>query len=257
MGDRVTILGSRGSVPVSGAEYVHFGGSTTCVLVELDDTCIILDAGTGIRNIPESVLQRSELPLFLTHAHLDHLIGLPMFPYLFRKNAHLSVYADGPEQMARLFSPPYWPLSLQELPAEVSFHPMPDQVRIQTVCVERMRGSHPGGVSVFRLSGRRHTVVFATDCTLTDEVRPTLLQFADGCDLLIIDGQYSDEEWADRKAYGHSRWTEAARLGLEAGALQIRITHHDPAHTDAFLVSAEASLRPDCLFAREGEMICL
>ena len=232
----------------------------------MDGTRIILDAGTGIRNIPEAVLREPELSLLMTHVHLDHLIGLPMFPYLFRDEARLSVYVDGnggsdlEERMTRLFSPPYWPFALRDVPANVTFVPMKDAMRIRNIRVDRMRGHHPDGVSIFRLTGRKHTVMFATDCTITEDNRQDLIQFARDCDLLLIDGQYSEEEWDARQTYGHNPWTEAARLGAEAGAKRIRIIHHDPQHTDAVLSSVEASARalwPSCLFAKEGEVIFL
>ena len=123
-----------------------------------------------------------------------------------------------------------------------------------------MEGVHPGGVSLFRLTGGGKRIVFITDCTLTDDVLPALRDFARDCDLLLCDGQYSDEEWPACSAFGHSTWRMAAALGASCGARQVRIIHHDPTHTDVRLDQAADELRaihPQCTFAYAGEEIKL
>ena len=196
MTDNVTILGVRGSVPVSGRKYQRYGGATTCVLVEMDGIAILLDAGTGILHLPDRILQKPDLHLLLTHPHMDHLMGLPMCPYMFQKNVHLSIWSsvrdglDTRAQVERLVSSPLWPVNLSEMPAEVSFHDLPEKMQIGHIQIETISGVHPGGVSILKLIGNRHCIVFITDCTLTDELRPALIRFAKDCDLLFIDGQY-------------------------------------------------------------------
>ena len=123
-----------------------------------------------------------------------------------------------------------------------------------------MEGAHPGGVSLLRLTGGGKRVVFATDCTVNGPGAGPLAEFAQGCDLLLCDGQYSDAEWPERSAFGHSTWTAAARLGRACGAARTRVIHHDPGHTDRLLDDAAGELRaihPDCAFARAGEEIFL
>ncbi len=91
--DSVRILGARGSLPVSGRDYLYYGGSTACVLLCLAGETILLDAGTGIRNLPEDVLRLSRISLLLSHCHADHIIGLPMCPYLAQSGGRLDIYA--------------------------------------------------------------------------------------------------------------------------------------------------------------------
>ena len=111
----VTILGARGSMSVSGAEYLRYGGATTCVLVRLSGQWALIDAGTGLMNPPPDLLDAPSLPLLLTHAHADHLLGLPLCPYVMRRGARLEVYAarrgglDAEAQIRRFLSPPLWP----------------------------------------------------------------------------------------------------------------------------------------------------
>lgn len=263
----VTILGARGSVPVSGAEFVRYGGATTCVLVRMAGQTVVLDAGTGLLALP-AYLREDEraLTLLLSHPHADHLMGLPMCPLLFRKGFRLDVHAaardglDTAAQVRALFSPPLWPVGPEALPSAPVFHPLEPELRLGALSVEHMAGAHPGGVSVFRLTGDGRCVVFATDCTVSGPAASALERFARGCDLLLCDGQYSDAEWPARADFGHSTWTAAAELGRTCGAKRVRVIHHDPGRTDRALDDAAESLRrihADCAFARAGEEIVL
>ncbi len=266
MNDRLVILGARGSVPVSGKDCCRYGGHTTCFLAELGGLPIVLDAGTGLLRLPEDVLAAPELALLLTHPHTDHLLGLPMSRYLTRPDGHLTIYGaerDGKgvrAQLNCLMKPPLWPVGIDAFPARVSFRRLPAEGKLGPVTVRSIDGIHPGGVSLIRLEYGKKAVVLVTDCTLTDEFRPTALAFAKDADLLLIDGQYSDGEWAGRTFYGHNTWTRAAEFGRDANAKTVRIVHHDPTHTDAILDAASPVLRkihPRCRFAREGEEVRL
>ena len=123
-----------------------------------------------------------------------------------------------------------------------------------------MDGNHPGGVKLLRLTGEKKSVVFATDFTLTEGSYQKAVDFANGCDLLLCDGQYSSEEWKTKYGFGHNTWLSAARFGLDCHAAAVRIIHHDPTHSDDVLDSAEkkaAEIYPACRMAREGEVIAL
>ena len=266
MKDSVRILGTRGSLPVSGADYLRYGGATTSFLLVLDDQAVLLDAGTGLCALPEEVLSLPSLDLLLTHPHIDHVLGLPVCPYLLRPNACLTVYAQSrgglsaEEQIRRLFSPPLWPVGPDRVPAAVRFREFPASLTLGRLRAETIPGCHPGGVSVIRVSGSEHSVVLLTDCTITEELLPALRDFAQGCDLLLCDGQYSEDEWPSHRDYGHNTWLAAARFGRHCGARRMRIIHHDPSHSDAVLDAAEQTVRavfPACSFARDGELIVL
>jgi len=262
----VTILGARGSVPVSGAQFSRYGGATTCALFEADGDAVVLDAGSGLLFLPPEAMERPSLPLLLSHPHADHLLGLPMCPYVMLPGRRLDVYAaergglDARAQAGRLLSPPLWPVGTEALPAEIRFHALPRALRLGAVGVDVLEGEHPGGVSVFRLEADGKSVVFATDVTLGEAFAARLAAFARDCDLLLCDGQYTDEEWARFPGFGHSSWNAAANLARECGAKRLRIIHHAPFRTDGELDAAAAALRetdPNFDFAREGERISL
>ena len=262
----VTILGTRGSYPVSGSQYSKYGWATTCVVVRMDQQLVALDAGTGLAQLKAPENGTGTLPLILSHPHADHLLGLPLAPWAMCPGARVELYGkdrDGlsvAEQVRTLVGPPLWPITVAQLPAEFSFHPLRDSFELGPVHVDVLEGVHPGGVSLLRLSGGGKRIVFATDCTLTDTLRPALLEFARDCDLLLMDGQFSDAEWAGRSGFGHSRWSDVARFGRDCNASMVRVIHHDPGHSDAFLDAASAELaevHPNCSFAREGEELNL
>ena len=241
----VKILGARGSVPVSGKEFMQFGGATSSFFVNLSGTVLVVDAGSGLCKLTKDISELNRLDLLLTHLHLDHLLGLPLCPFILQKNKNLTIHMpeswsqDAEERLMRLFSPPFWPVTLNDLPAKIKLH------RI--------------GVEVYKISNSQKSVVIATDCTLTDSFFHDLEVFAENCDLLLSDGQYSDLEWTEKYDYGHSKWSKAALLGKISGAKQVRIIHHDPAHSDDILLAAEKEMKdyPGCFFAREDEIVVL
>lgn len=263
----VMILGARGSVPTGSSPFLRYGGATTCVALRLAGQPILLDAGTGLMELSQFLLPHERhIPLLLSHSHADHLLGLSLCPSLMQKDFQLDIYAaaryglDAKAQVHALMSPPLWPVTPDVLPAAIQFHPLPDAMQLGPVQVDVMEGIHHGGVSLLRLSGGGKRVVFVTDCTLTDELLPALTDFARDCDLLLCDGQYSDEEWPVCATFGHSTWNMAARFGKLCGAKQVRIMHHGPTHTDSLLDAAAGevgAIHPNCTFARAGEEIIL
>ena len=267
MEKKVVVMGARGSVPVSGKQYEKYGCATTSVLVRLCGQVIIIDAGSGILSLP-GLMRGGEkkAALLLSHPHADHLIGLGMCPKLMEADFRLDIYGaqrsgrSVRRQVAALLSPPLWPVGTDALPADVRYHTLKDRLCLGAVTVESTEGVHSGGVSVFRISGEGVSVVYAGDTNLTEEQYARLADFAAGCDLMLCDGQYTDEEWKKRSTFGHSGYLAAARLGRDAGAKRVRIVHHDPFRTDAELDAAAEEVkriysRAD--MAREGEEILL
>lgn len=262
MDDRVICLGVRGSLPVCRADSIRYGGSTTCIAVRLTDELIILDAGTGLASMPWHLLPSDKTAtLILTHAHADHVIGLPSLLAPCKNGLKLAIYGKTRlgrtvrEQIDAFMAPPLWPVGMDIVAPGARYAELPDEMTVGDVKIETVEGVHPGGVSVIRLTGDGRRVVLMTDCTVNDENRETLLAFCRGCDLLLIDGQYSDEEWNGREAFGHNTYRAAAAFGQNCGAKQVRIIHHAPHRTDKEIENAAKEI--GCRFAGEGEVIAL
>lgn len=262
MNDCVICLGVRGSLPVSRADSVRFGGSTTCFFVRLDGTPLILDAGSGLAALPACLTpDDTKASLFITHAHADHLIGLPYLLLPCKNGLSLDIYGKTRlglsvrEQIDRLVSPPLWPVGMDVIARGARYHELTERMNVGNVTVESLEGEHPGGVSVLKLTGGGKRVVLMTDCTVNDANREALTAFAKDCDVLLIDGQYSDEEWQGHETFGHNTYSMAAAFGETCGAKQVRIIHHAPYRNDAALDEAEKNT--GCRFAIEGEVIAL
>ena len=266
MKDFLKVLGCRGSIPVSGPDYVKYGGASYSVLLYLAGEVLVVDAGTGLMNFPPEFIDAKRVSLFLSHPHLDHLLGFALCPYAMRADSVLNVYAkerdgrNGLSQLSLVMGEPLWPIGPLELPAKISFPTLPNHLKIGEVKVDVLEGPHPGGVSLFRFSAKGKTVVSASDFTLFDDFREEFTAFAKDCDLLLCDGQYSESEWPARKTFGHNTWNMAASLGRDCGAKELLIVHHDSLRKDKELDDAMAeitALHPNARFAREGEEVVL
>ncbi len=259
----VTILGARGSIPVCREGFGEFGGYTSSYMVRCGESLIFLDAGLGIVNAcPEKDLPVS---ILLSHPHLDHLIGLPFFPLLYEKGRRIDLYAVPREGLSAeklidgLYSPPYWPCRMGELPAEFVCHDIIDKrLMLGDVEAEILEVRHPGGSTAFRLSYEGKTLVYLTDYEQEKAAEPEVVDYVKDADLLLCDAQYTEAELKGRAGFGHSTRMRAIGLKKAAGVKKLRFIHHDPYHDDAFLREAELeAVGEGARYAREGEVIAL
>lgn len=257
---RVTVLGARGSLPVSGADYAIFGGNTSCYLVEAGAERIILDAGSGLAHMTDSCTH--DPVILLSHLHVDHLLGLGMYARLSQPGATTRLLVSaGSTQVAqkaieRLYAPPLWPLTLGEYPGNLQIEALLEQMHIGEVAVEAAQGSHPGGCALIKLSYAGKTLVYATDFEHGPEASAHLEAFCRGADLLLYDGQYDESTYEAHRGFGHSTAREGIAVMERAGVKKLLIVHHDPSSTDAALLAHERAIGRSCVrFAREGETI--
>ncbi len=258
-GVRLTVLGARGSVPVSGPATAEFGGATSCFMLEAQGKRLFLDAGTGLLNAPVS--GGEAVTLLLTHPHADHLLGLPMFLTRLRPGQEVSIYGRAlgglsvRQQVERLISPPLWPCDLARYPLRVRCMELSAPLRLGPFSVEAMEGAHPGGALVFRVSAGGKVLVCATDFEHDALKAAELARFAAGADLLLYDGQYTPAQYEARRGYGHSTAEEGLRIMRESGVKALRVVHHDPFAADVRLRERERALQVP--FARQGEVVVL
>lgn len=256
----IRLLGTRGSMAVTGDEYKRYGGDTLCVQVTIGEKVIFFDAGTGILHGRAG----AENHILIGHPHLDHLIGLSKWTELANQKKKMKIYMaehgkmNCAEIMHRLYGPPFWPVSLEMISKELKYITITERTfRIGDILVETLPGNHPGGVTHFKLSDGTRSLVYAVDCELTEKAAQELQDFACGCDILICDGQLLEEDVQSKRGWGHSTVTEAARLGEACGARQTVLVHYDPASKDKQLDEISGKILekyPACVFGKQGEV---
>ncbi len=262
---QIDFLGTRGSIPIDGSEFKEFGGATSCILVRLGGENIVFDAGSGFLNLA-SMLKGQQFHLLISHGHADHILGLAMSDLMYNNLIKATIYGKSrydlsiKEQIDQFMHPPLWPVSSDSFAADINYQELSEQFMIGAVKVSTMEGNHPGGCSVFRLDYLDKSLVYATDYEITADNQQKLIEFSQDCDLLICDGQYSQQEFAEKNGFGHSSWTKAGKTALAAQVKSLCVFHHDANRSDDLLKEAEQELRqiiPHSFFAKRGERINL
>lgn len=264
IGLRLEVFGTRGSNSIFGDVYTKYGGSTSCYLIESNDgnrkEAIILDAGTGLYNIND--LGYDEITILLSHSHLDHILGLPVFPHLSDENKTIKIYLakrngiSAKEQIDALISEPYWPCRISDYKAKTEILDMPRSFDVGGVHIDTCESNHPGGSSILKISFRDSSLVYVTDYEHGDAAREKeLVELSYGADLILYDAQYFEDEYPRYKGYGHSTPEEGLKLKEMCGAGEMAFIHHSPAHNDLCLYETERKyISRGAHFAREGEV---
>jgi phosphoribosyl 1,2-cyclic phosphodiesterase len=212
---KVIFRGCRGSIPTPYPENMKYGGNTTCLEVRLDEgTALLFDAGTGIRKAGQNLLKEpsvTEVHLFLTHAHWDHLSGFPFFvpAYIPKYTIHVRGGMTAKRYLENILSQqmeaPFFPVKFDTMKAKFDFHSgRPKQRNIGAATVTPIPLSHPNGGFGFKIDENGKSVVFLTDNELEYQHKDRLptSEYIDICkraDLLIHDSQYTDEEYENKK----------------------------------------------------------
>ena len=270
----VRFWGVRGSIPSPGPETIRYGGNTCCVEVRCGERVLIFDAGSGLRLLA-GVLRRdgniADTDLFLSHGHLDHVIGLPFFVPLLQRGERLRVWGGGFEAIggvkavcAAVMGYPLFPIDLDMLPGSLDFNdfrigdtlgPRAD-VRVHTAALR-----HPGGAVGYRVEYAGRALAYLTDTEKGDGAYDAgILALAKSADLVIVDATYTDDELPAHRGWGHSSWKQAVELAAAACAKQLCLFHHDPARDDErldFIAAAAAAEWPGAIVAYEGLKIDL
>lgn len=261
MDDSITFLGVRGSAPANGEEFEAYGKHTSCYLVTLDGTAVMVDCGTGVQRAGAVLDELPELHLLISHSHLDHIAGLfQLIPMMKQKPLH--IYGNTfngltiEEQIKRLVGPPIWPVYPETMDREVHYHEIgPGPFSIGPITVRTMKSNHPGGCTLYRLDGSRHSAVIASDFNHNGGADRELIGFSRNTDLIIYDGSLTKADYESCSEWGHSTAEMGAEIAQKAGVGAIAISHHSPFATDQDLDVREHEFReryPNLFFAYGG-----
>ncbi len=245
---KITCWGARGSIPVSGKEYLKYGGETTCIEVRSkNNDVVIIDAGTGIRKLGGKLVAAGELDLniLFTHAHWDHLMGFPFFKPIYSNKTTIKMYGCAYTQqsiekvLSKSMIAPYFPVDFSQIQASI----IPRTVCEESFTIGPMQIvptqlNHPNQGIGYKFIEDGKSFVFLTDNELTMKHSggaeyADYLAYSRGADLLVHDSEYTSEQYKITKGWGHSVYTDALRLAMEAGAKQFGLFHHNQERSDA------------------------
>src|ERR1043166_2385934 len=263
---RLKLWGVRGSIPVPGPGTVRYGGNTACVEIRADGELIILDAGSGIRELglaleKEFGSQPINLSLLITHAHWDHIQGFPFFVPSYNDKNQIRIFgyngADSglQEILKGQMATPFFPIALYDLPGRIQFEtPESMEFKIGKVRVHALRMNHPGICVGYRIVTSKGSIAYLPDNETYDALklhssgsealnpeqtkkraqkdRADLVKFLKGADVLILDSQYTDEEYQAHVGWGHGSLSSGISLAADAGVRKLILFHHDPSHDD-------------------------
>jgi phosphoribosyl 1,2-cyclic phosphodiesterase/ActR/RegA family two-component response regulator len=297
---RIRLWGVRGSIPVPGKSTVRYGGNTSCVEVRADGEIIILDAGSGIRLLglaldKEFGPRSMKLTLLISHTHWDHIQGLPFFSPAYNQKNLIRVlgYEGARAGLAKILASqmetPFFPVSLRQLPSHLAIEELKEmEFQVGPVEVRSKFANHPGICVGYRLATSSGSIAYFPDNEPYEELklqlasrdgiteeearefanaeRGKVVDFLQGCDVAIMDTQYTEEEYTKHVGWGHSSVDSVVSLALDANVGKLVLFHHDPNHDDqmidkmveharAFVAKSGKSLEVDA--AREGAEILL
>jgi phosphoribosyl 1,2-cyclic phosphodiesterase len=256
----VRFWGTRGSIPTPGHATKRFGGNTSCVALTIDGVLMICDGGSGLRELGLSLVERNSAPveahMFFSHMHWDHIQGFPFFVPAYSSKNRLRVYevAQGRRSIKEMLhgqmSSDYFPVQFSDLGAKIDSVALDaGSTRIEGVTVRCFEQHHPGISYAYSFEKGGKKFVYATDneldltlvnqqASLSDLSVPrklpdAFIEFISDADLLIADGQYTDEEYPAKIGWGHARANTVVDAAVAANVKQCAIYHHDPMHSDS------------------------
>ncbi|MCL2211141.1 MAG: MBL fold metallo-hydrolase [Treponema sp.] len=270
----VRFWGVRGSIPSPGPNTVVYGGNTSCLEIRAGERLLIIDLGSGAHPFGEWLIEneikkygRLKTDIFLTHTHWDHVMGFPMFTPVYKEGTELCITGSASIENCDLRSiienqlaSQYWPVQADHLAAVIKYN----QIKETTLdmggdlFVTSKYLNHPSLCLGYRIAfkGKSIVTVYDHEPFSSGEENEKIRQFIKGADIVIHDAQYTPEEYANHKGWGHCSYDHAIKAAEGIGIKRLVLFHHEPLRKDNELEQIEKSyanrIDPNIIMAREG-----
>jgi len=270
----VRFWGVRGSIPSPGPNTVVYGGNTACLEIRAGGRLLIVDLGSGVHPLGEWLMENDykkngkiKADVFLTHTHWDHVMGFPMFTPIYTPGTELCITGSASIENCSLksiienqLSSQYWPVQPDRLAAVIKYNQI-EETNFQLgedIRVSSKFLNHPN-----RCLGYRFTYMQSSIATVYDhepfpaaQDNEKVKEFIKGADIVIHDAQYTQEEYANKKGWGHCSYDQVLEMTSGLGIKKLVLFHHEPLRKDSELKKIESNYTgntsPLIIMAKEG-----
>jgi phosphoribosyl 1,2-cyclic phosphodiesterase len=295
----IRFWGVRGSYPAPFGSHMRVGGNTSCVELRVDNHILICDGGSGIIPLGNHLMGQQdikEVTIILTHYHWDHISGLPFFVPAFVPGWKVNIHGPGGDReflekyISGQMLAPYFPVEVETWLAEINYLASPqNQLEYGPFQIESFNVHHPGSTFGYRITVHDKMIVYVSDNELSfidkniaerrPELEPEELQLIEAMQLeerdkalesiyqaevFIHDAQYTPEDYAKKRGWGHSCYIDTAYFAMDAQVQQLYLFHVDPNYNDTKIEDLhratiklihERQSKMECHIAREGLII--
>jgi phosphoribosyl 1,2-cyclic phosphodiesterase len=282
---KLKFWGTRGSIPVPGKDTEKYGGNTPCVEIRTNqNNVIILDGGTGIRELGNNLVRNGNEDIFilLSHYHWDHIQGIPFFTPLYHQDRQITFYGlsgddgDIESMLSRQMTRDYFPVSFKDLAANVDFRKIKpgDSFTLGELNIETIHTNHSSPALTYKIYDKGKSIVYMPDNEIVvkeslektlfdefEELNKPLIEFCMGSDYLIHDTMYEEISVRGKKGWGHSSNLSAVHFSILADIKNLVLFHFNPEYSDSkvdeMVTQAKEVLKRqnsgiNCFAAKEG-----
>ncbi len=229
-----------------------FGGNTPCLEINEGEHQIILDCGSGMRNLGHYMMNSGFTPggridILQTHTHWDHIIGFPFFVPAYTKNTEIhihGVHSNLRERFEQQMDLIHFPITMNEMASQITFHQLTEEEEftLGPFSIKNKGLIHPGGAYAYRIAAEEKTVILATDGEYkepSDEIFMPYINFFKDADVLIFDAMYASlMKTIERENFGHSTAAIGVGIAINAGVKKLVLFHHDPESSDTDIANS-------------------
>jgi len=269
---RLKIYGCRGTAAFSRDS--HYGGNTSCILLESGSNMIILDAGSGLIKLDTELREKFpdypnnlpfKLSILISHLHLDHILGLTGFAPIWAKGTDTRIFTctrgDRPlnEQVFGIFAPPYWPVYMANA-SHAECVAISGTFKVDRLMVTPFSANHPDSTLSFHITDGHKSVVYLLDNEMSQQNEPTiLLEHCRNADLVVFDAAYLLEDYPQKRGWGHSTVQDGVKLAEKSGCKRMVFAHYGQEYSDSDLNKLKEIVPSDdrFIFAYEGMEIVI
>jgi len=264
----IKFWGVRGSNPTPDKNKMEYGGDTSCIEIRTtDNDLIILDMGSGIRNLGSEILNDESYPktinILLSHFHWDHIMGFLFFAPFFDGSYTFNIYGYNKHINTNSFSEKildstFWPVSMDMLNANINFFDLDGKpLNISDkVCIDYANHTHPNSATSYKVIVDNHSVVYTTDCEHPiNNLNDNVVSLAENADILIHDSHFKHSVLENHKGWGHSSWKEAIEVSKKANVKTLCLFHYNPSYDDDTIRAIEQKAKehfPDVIASKQG-----